>query len=275
MDGLPLAEIEARLMLLDLLEPISRGTHLAGPRSGPRLYAEHLVEAWKADGAVTLGAAYQLLDVKMVAGVILRAVAAEDYDQDDPSYWPFPPVADLLAPLREVAWQEILAGNLVLEAIPGVTGREHRPLAVTELPRLAPDFELSRLTRDGRDEFIDVRVHPMSATDIPPSPDAAASQGNLAATETGDSASLAGAVRWIATPPARPQGVPEAALRNALLDIVDRHPAGSPPLDEESLHKEVERLLEATVARDRFLAARKEVAPHFKLPVGRPRKNAQ
>jgi hypothetical protein len=73
----------------------------------------------------------------------------------------------LLPSLRETAWQEILAGKLVLEAIKGVTGRQHRPLAPVLLPRLTPDWGLSRLIRDGRDEYIEVRVRPMPATAIP------------------------------------------------------------------------------------------------------------
>jgi hypothetical protein len=75
--------------------------------------------------------------------------------------------------------------------------------------------------------------------------------------------------------PVPPRKVSEAELRKALLAIVEEHPPGSPPLDEESLHKKVEGRLGAPVARERVLAARNEVAPHFKLPVGRPRKNAQ
>jgi hypothetical protein len=74
---------------------------------------------------------------------------------------------------------------------------------------------------------------------------------------------------------APPRKVSEAVVRAAVLAIAEEHPPGSPPLDEESLHKEVERRLGARLARDRVLAARDEVAPHFRLPVGRPRKNAQ
>jgi hypothetical protein len=78
-----------------------------------------------------------------------------------------------------------------------------------------------------------------------------------------------------AAAPAPPKKVSEADLRKALLEIVEEHPPGSPPLDEENLHKKVEGRLGAQLARDRVLAARNEVASHFKLPVGRPRKNAQ
>jgi hypothetical protein len=78
-----------------------------------------------------------------------------------------------------------------------------------------------------------------------------------------------------AAPPALPRKVSEADLRKAVLAIVEEHPPGSRPPDEESLHEEVERRVGAQLARDRVLAARDKVAPHFKLPVGRPRKNAQ
>ena len=114
-EPLPLAEIEARLMLLP---PISRGAHLAGPQ----LHAERLIELWKADGEVALAEAFRLLDVEAVAEVILRTVTAGDCDEGDPRHWHFPPFAGLLPPLREAAWQEILAGKLVLEAIKGVPG---------------------------------------------------------------------------------------------------------------------------------------------------------
>ena len=78
-----------------------------------------------------------------------------------------------------------------------------------------------------------------------------------------------------AASPAPPRQVSEADLRRALEAIVENHPPGSPPPNEESLCDEVERRLGVQVARDRVLAARNEVAPHVKLPVGRPRKSAQ
>jgi hypothetical protein len=160
MANLPLAEIEFRIALLP---PISRGAHL----DGPILHAGQLFELWKADGEVALTEAFRLLDVETVARVILHTVTAGDYDEGDPRHWHFPPFADLLPPLREAAWQEILAGKLVLDAIKGVSGRRHKPLLPAVLPRLIPDWELSRLIRDGRDEYIDVRVRPMPAIDIP------------------------------------------------------------------------------------------------------------
>jgi hypothetical protein len=158
-DVLGTAELALRIALLP---PISRGAHLAGPR----LHAQRLIELWKTDGEVPFAEAFRLLDVDAVAGVILRTVAMSEYE-GDPRHWHFPPLTDLLPPLRETAWQEILAGRLVLEAIKGITGRRHQPLAPAALPRLIPDWKLSRLTRDGRDEYIEVRVRPMPATDIP------------------------------------------------------------------------------------------------------------
>jgi hypothetical protein len=151
------AEIELRIALLP---PISGGVHLAGPR----LHAERLTALWKADGSVPLGEVFRLLDAEAIAGVILQA--AVECDGGDPRHWHPPPFADLLAPLREAAWREVLAGRLVLEAIKGITGRRHQPLVPALLPRLTPDWKLSRLTRDGRDEYIDVRIRPMPATDI-------------------------------------------------------------------------------------------------------------
>lgn len=77
-------------------------------------------------------------------------------------------------------------------------------------------------------------------------------------------------------PTASPPGkVSEADLQKALLGIVEEHPQGSPPLDEGELWRAVEKRLDAKVSRDRVLKVRDAVASHFKLPVGRPRKNAQ
>jgi hypothetical protein len=78
-------------------------------------------------------------------------------------------------------------------------------------------------------------------------------------------------------PPATPahKNVSEADLRKTLLQIVEEHPQDRPPLDEEKLWTVVEKRLDAPVSRERVLGTRDQVAPHFKLPVGRPRKNAQ
>lgn len=113
-DPFALAEFGLRLALLP---PISRGTHL----DGPRLQAKHLANLWCADGAVFLAEAFRLLDVPMIAGVLLRT--AVEIETADPRYWPFPDFEALLPPLRDQAWQEILVGRLVLEAVPAKGSR--------------------------------------------------------------------------------------------------------------------------------------------------------
>jgi hypothetical protein len=155
MADLPLIEIEFRMTLLP---PISRGAHLAGPR----LHAERLVELWKAVGEVPLQEAFRLLDAEAVAGAILRTSVERDY-RGDSRHWHFAPLADLLPELRALAWQDVLAGQLVVEAIPGERGKRHRTLLPLELPRLTPDWELSRLTREGRDAYVEVRVRHLPA----------------------------------------------------------------------------------------------------------------
>jgi hypothetical protein len=76
------------------------------------------------------------------------------------------------------------------------------------------------------------------------------------------------------SPPASPRkNVSEAELRGCILAIEKERP--DDPLDEDELWTEVERRLKATVSRDRVRAARKEVAPQWVNPVGRPRKPAQ
>lgn len=158
MDFRNAAEIELRIALLP---PISRGAHLAGPH----LHAERLVALWKADAPVTLGEAFRLLGVEAVAEVILQA--SVECDGGDPRHWQFPPFAVLLALLRAQVWEEMLAGKITLEAIKGFRGRRHQPLAPTLLPRLAPDWELGRLTRAVQDEYIDVRARPALVSAIP------------------------------------------------------------------------------------------------------------
>src|SRR5262245_53186844 len=68
-----------------------------------------------------------------------------------------------------------------------------------------------------------------------------------------------------AASPAPPRAVSEADLRRAVRATVEEHPPGSRPLDDERLCGEVERRLGVQIARNRILAARDEVAPHFKL----------
>jgi hypothetical protein len=70
----------------------------------------------------------------------------------------FPPLEDLLPELRELSWQDMLAEAFEVEAIKGLHGTRPRMVLPVELPRLTPDWELSRLCRNGEDEFIHVRV---------------------------------------------------------------------------------------------------------------------
>jgi hypothetical protein len=69
------------------------------------------------------------------------------------------------------------------------------------------------------------------------------------------------------------KNVSEAELRDCILTIKTERP--NDPPDEEELWPEVERRLNATVSRDRLRQVRDDVAPEWKLPVGRPRKSAQ
>jgi len=66
-----------------------------------------------------------------------------------PCHGIFPTVADLLQ-RREAAWQEILAAKLA-PSPQGVLARRHSPLVLPLLTGLTPDWEPSRLKRDGRD----------------------------------------------------------------------------------------------------------------------------
>ena len=149
-DTLSLDELEFRILLLP---PISRGSHLAGPS----VHAARLVELWRVGDDVLLAQAFRLLDVEAVTEAILRTLAAGDYP-GDPRHWRFPSLENLLPELHTLAWQALLAGTLVVEAVKGVRGKRRRAVLPAELPRLRPDWELSRLRLGARDEFIDARV---------------------------------------------------------------------------------------------------------------------
>jgi hypothetical protein len=222
--SLDIAEIELRIALLP---PISRGARLAGPQ----LHAERLVELWKADGAVALAEAFRLLDVEMVAGVILRTVVAGDYDSGDPRHWHFPPFAALLPELREAAWQEVLVGRLVIEAIKGVRGKRHRTLLRAELPRLIPDWGLARLALGDRDEYIDVRVRRPPAESVK--------------------------ATW------REQ-IPEKALANTMKDIALAYEGKARPFEKDIVEEMRKRLRRSDLPRDVILDALKNYAPQLK-----------
>lgn len=74
------------------------------------------------------------------------------------------------------------------------------------------------------------------------------------------------------SPPTSPRrNVSEAELRQCLLAIVRDHP--NDPLGDDTLHEEVETRLGAPVGRNRVSSARKDHAPQWVNPVGRPPKS--
>jgi hypothetical protein len=193
-DLVPPIELELRIALLP---PISRGANLGGPLlyaeqlvgiwkiddgdDVPLAQAFRLLDAEAIAGAIwrTLNAKDQSSDVRyrhlpgledllsevrelpdseLVEGVIWRSLEVGKYHSDDPRYWYFPPLDDLLPELRELSWRAMLDGTLLAEAIKGVRGKRHRAVLPAELPRLTPDWELSRLCRGTSDEFIEVHV---------------------------------------------------------------------------------------------------------------------
>jgi hypothetical protein len=73
------------------------------------------------------------------------------------------------------------------------------------------------------------------------------------------------------SPPASPKKVSAAKLRECLLAIVKDHP--NDPLGDDALHEEVETRLGVPVGRNRVCNARKDHAPQWVNPVGRPPKS--
>jgi hypothetical protein len=155
-------ELEFRIALLP---PISRGAHLAGPK----LHADRLVKLWEVvDGdSVPLAQAWRLLEPEAVAEAIWRTLGADaDGYRGDPRHWVFPPLVDLLPELQQDAWQALLAGELELEAIRGIRGKGYYKISPLELPRLAPDWELSRLARGDVDVLLEARVRRRSTEPV-------------------------------------------------------------------------------------------------------------
>jgi hypothetical protein len=135
---------------ISLLPSISRGTHLAGPR----LHAERLVELWRPESAVSLAQAFRLLDVSAVERVIQQSMAAGEYG--DSRHWQFPEFEQLLPPLRDLVWQEVLADHLTVEGTSAKGTR--RALRCTEAQDLEPDWPRSRLLLAGRCVFADAEA---------------------------------------------------------------------------------------------------------------------
>jgi hypothetical protein len=227
-DLLALAEIELRIALLP---PISRGSHLGGPA----LHAQQLVALWgvAGDDDVPLAQAFRLLDVEEGTGAILRTLVMGDRDYPgDTRHWTFPAFPDLLPELQGLSWQAMLEGRLLTEAVKGVRGKRHRTVLPAELPRLIPDWELSRLTLDGRDDFIDVRVRRAPAEPVKK------------------------AWRW------RPDN---AAVRGAMKKVAQTYPPDARPSFDE-IWDRLKALLPG-VTRDVARKALKQYAPQL---VGRP-----
>jgi hypothetical protein len=218
------ADLEFRIALLP---PISRGAHLAGPH----LHARRLVALWKVEpaGAVPLAQAFRLLGEATVARTILRRLAAEGY-LGDPRYWAFPPIDHLLPELQEASWQALLTGTLLAEGIKGVRGKwgkQRRAVSRVELPRLAPDWELSRLTRGADDEFIDVQVRHATARPI----------------------------NWRKKPS-------DKDVADAMKRVAAKYPADAQPSEKE-VWFELEYDLKEEVARNQVRAAIKNHAPQL------------
>jgi hypothetical protein len=157
-DLLPLAELQFRIALLP---PISRGAHLGGPV----LHAQRLTKLWEvaAGDDIPLAEAFRLLDEAAVEGAIWRALATGEYF--GAQYWSFPDIGALLPELRELCWQAMVEGTLLVEALGSKRARRPRVVLPAELQRLTPNWQLSQLCR-GADELIDVRVRRPPAAPI-------------------------------------------------------------------------------------------------------------
>jgi hypothetical protein len=140
-------------LALDALPPSSRC--ITPLRVAQRL-SEFLTEWWQAgDDGVSLAQAFRLLPTETITGVVLRALA--EIEATDPRYWSLPALDTLLPLLRVAAWQELIAGRLLLEATPA-NGSRHRGLSPLDLPWFIPDFSCSRLLHDGRVVYDEVRA---------------------------------------------------------------------------------------------------------------------
>jgi hypothetical protein len=117
---------------------------------------------------------------------------------------------------------------LLTEAIKSVRGKRYRILLPAELPRLTPDWELSRLTLSGRDDFIDVRVRRVPAEPVKKA--------------------------WRGRPD-------KAAVKDAMKAVAKAYPLDAQPPFSEIQNKLEKILPEVTrkVARD----ALKQYAPHL------------
>jgi hypothetical protein len=198
------AELALRIALLP---PISRGVFAM---EAARQFSAQLIELWrKVDDDVALGGVYRLLDAETVAGVVLRILA--ETEGTDPRYWTLPDLDALLPALRAEAWEEIMAGRLLVEA---VKAGQHQTLAPVLLRQLVPDWQWSSVG-----EFTDARVRRLPETGRVA--EAGVISGNLSVALDAVTSSAAGTV---AAKQKRPSWLSlRSAIKVAVGNIVEAH----------------------------------------------------
>jgi hypothetical protein len=193
------------------------------------------------DDDVPLSQAFRLLGVEAVAGAILRTALMSDHDYpNDSVHWPLPPLKDLLPELNDAAWQAVLDGELQIEAVRyerGKIGLAARPVPLVELPRLEPDWKLSRLCRDDRDEWLDARVR-----------------------------------RAPVELPKREPKPKKSDLKIAMKEVAATYPPGAHPPSEE-IWRALDDLAGPGVTRAQAREALAQYAPQLRSERGRPRKS--
>jgi hypothetical protein len=239
-----LADLEWRIAMLP---PISRGAHLGGPP----LHAERLIALWKVDDEddVPLADAFRLLDVKAVAGAIMRTAIymCENTITDDHRYWAFPSLEAMMPELQEMAWRAALDGTLQIDAVKAPKGKRRITVTSAELRRLHPDWPGSglvfHLPHGDRDAFVDARVRRAPAAWVAPVKKP-----------------------WSAKKPS------EAPLRNAMLAIAKTYPTGAKPAREE-IWQRLKGELGDGVTRQQARDALNKYAPQLRGERGRRSKS--
>jgi hypothetical protein len=195
------------------------------------------------DNEVPLSQAFRLLGVEAVARAIFRTALMLDNDYpNDSVHWPLPPLKDLLPELNDAVWQAVLDRELQTEAVRyerGKTGLAARLVPLVELPRLEPDWELSRLCRNDRDEWLDVRVR--------------RAPGDL---------------------PKREPKPKKSDLKIAMEEVAATHPPGARPPSEKTIWRALDDLAGPGVTRAQAREALEKYAPHLRGERGRPRKSS-
>ena len=221
-------------LALDALPPLP--CYIAPLKVAQRL-SEFLCEWWQAaDEAVPLAEAFRLLSAEVVTGVVLRAMT--EIEATDPRYWSLPALDTLLPLLQTAAWQALVGGRLLLEAVPAGASR-HRTLSALDLPWLIPDFSCSRLLHDCRVVYDEVRVRQSPAP----------------------------VERWRKRPSEEEEGEIKVALENIL--------AANPGMTGGQLETALYDYFGGRVTREVLRAAIKQHAQKTIIGRGRPRKNKQ